>query len=261
MTLEEVIAQANLGNVQCMNILGDFYGEKAFDGDGENRSKYIDNALFWYNKAIQEQDKYAALQAINLHKILGLIYKREDADWLVDSIIEEWEEVIKCVDVVLKASDITQEEYINVQKSQREAFYEIAYGYYQKKEIGMTAIYLQSLKAGSHKKADLLRGICYFDLERPIDETYEFLSKVEEEEYLVLFEEMQGSELIRFSTAFFYLAIIYRTGVLDFGSVDKAYMILMKGYEVVDDDSLKGMFLEELAHYQKKMFGGYIYCE
>lgn len=261
MTLEEAISRANQGDVQCMNILGDFYGEKAFSGDGQNRSEYIDNALFWYNKAIQRGDKYAALQAINVHSFMGILYKRADEDWLADEIIEQWEEVRKCVDIVLKASDITKEEYISVQKSQRQALYEIAYGYYQKNEIGMAAIYLQSLESGSYKKADLLRGICYFQLERPINETYEFLSKLEEDEYLLLFEEMHGLELMRLSLVFFYLALIYRTGVVGSSDTDRAYAILMKGYEMVDSEAVKEMFLEELAHYKKKMFGGFTYCE
>ena len=254
MTTQELKSLAEGGDVNAMMALGEHYYNKYQQDDFPLAAQ---KALPWYTLAGRSGDVEGAIRAM----ILGsaqILMAKEAAQWnemskysaeisgiSVEFLRNEklansdaYDEIIKCMDICLYATSISS--YL------MEDFAEAVEG-------------LEGIEPGSeyYGMAQVLLGICLSDMDRDLEGT---------ERLMILHNDMKGiltptpdtvdEEILERGTL--YLALYYRMLERKPG---KAYELINRALEVIEEPDVRGILLDELAHYKKRLFGGYTYVE
>ena len=252
MTISELVELAEGGNVEAMMELGERYYNQYQE---KNLPLALEKSLPWYTMAGRHGDPDGASWCVKMGSIQILMAKNDarfdqmeeyalqfaeicgefaQNEALFDS--PAGEQIVECMDVCLYASAL----YLYMQKNCEGAVKELE------------AIEQDS---GYYGMAQVLMGICLSDIDRD-EEGAQCLSILNGDIKSLMppIPDRTDEEFLELGTQ--YYAVWLRLIELN---VDAAYDLMNRVLAVVEDEAVRSLLVDELAHYKKKLFGGYKY--
>lgn len=254
MTISEIKALAEGGDVQAMMALGEHYYDKYQEDDFPLAAE---KSLPWYEMAGMHGDVEGASRCMILGSAQVLMAKeagdfdqmREHAAYFskvstqymdIDDLVASsaYEEIGKCMDVCL---------------------YAFAVSCYLNEKFAVAANGLDAIKEDSeyYGMAQVLKGICLSDMDKDLEgaECLTILGN-DMNSLLPSAHDSVDEEILERGTLYFalYLRMLER-------KTDAAYELINRALDVIDDEQVRAILLDELTHYKKKLFGGYKYVD
>jgi tetratricopeptide (TPR) repeat protein len=255
-TLQEAIDAANGGDVMAMLNITSYYLKDV-------NAETMEQALPWCEKAAYKGSWQGAKYAVIIHNTYG-VASMATGDW--QSTIDDLYQSITFSKMIIDFNSADAETINWATSTIKDAFYKIALCYTKLKNYGNAISALSALDCSGVSKARLLKGVCTFCMaESNADfyNAYQLLSVFLEVSPELLLSNTSGvTEEIALVMGYLFLAIILRTGEGGIHiDVNKAYMVTSNVYPSVQTVEARRMLSDELAHYQKKVFGGYQYID
>lgn len=256
MTVEEIIAAANNGNVDAALALARFFEES------DSEDKY-DNALPWYEKAAFAGSHEGLLKALIIHEVEANSNKHF-GDW--DEMITHVTRIIALCKIVFDAADeFDEEEWVMVDEKFRYACYLIAVERYMRNDFEGALHRLERIEEEPTVMMKILRGCAVFDnaLEtntitgNVVKSVFSDLSPLEVSPELFVSDDTDYTDDYLLATGFFYLAGIIRNA--PFYDLQRAYNLLKNSLNYLITGQGRKMIEEEMTHYREKLFGGLQY--
>lgn len=245
MTKDELIARANLGDIDAMLKLIDTYIDE----------KEWNEAIGWADKASDLGNINGIYKAANLH--YGLMYLYLSGRMHVWEIMKKHAQAVqRNVNILFSTHleghiDLNERTYAHLLSMLQEAVYCEAVTCYMDDDNSDYERVICLLKDADLTREQTLCGICYFELSQN-EEAFRLFNMVYQDQAYNAAQKTPIEEAI-YSIAMFSFSVVTRMN----GDLDKAVMILKYAIEGLSDESAKDRLQKELGRYQKKMFGGW----
>lgn len=247
---EELKRKAESGDVDAMTTVGDaiqtYYAQQGKPAAG------VAEALPWYEQAANCGSVYGAYKSVLGKNILRAGSKSLGA-W--EKVIDISNDIFQYARIVLHDPDVVDKAKDQVAEIVEIAGYNFALALYlsHREEDVITFLDSTHIEKGMVEINSLLYGLC--KMSDP-SEAYEWLHILEGNGKNLLSDTKDIYDESIIMNAYGTLSAIYRIQMND---CDRARDVLLEGLEVIDHPELNALLQKELAHYRKKMFGGYQY--
>ena len=268
MTLEEAIQRANEGDTKCMVMIGDYYGSN----EDLEMVEQFRQALPWYERAAAVGDPNGLNKAAMIYDIWGAAHK-DQGFW--DSALDYYGRALANIDEILQYPNLNEKTVPSLIERKINDSYEVAFCKYvlEYDKLEIIESLSEVVKMENAIKPQMLVAVCSLNIssdtfrgnmvkenlpriKKAFNESKTLLNIFETEDLTSVFSSLGFFEELELSKGYSYLSTFYQKN-----DPNRAYNILLRGYQAVKNDDIKKLFVDQLSHYKKKMFGGYQYIE